>query len=122
LATGNKDQVGAMVKERWTIVASIDVTLHALLESFYEQLSLSTSQQPFSASTNSSILNMSIASASVHHTFLRPKGVKRLEGDGEVRRHVERLLLRLDFNGGFSKPRTRKASKDEEDILKGGGL
>jgi hypothetical protein len=67
------------------------------------------------------MLNVSMANASLHHTFLRPKGVKKLEGDGEVRRHVERLLLRLDFNGGFSKPRTRK-NQDEEDILKGGGL
>jgi gamma-tubulin complex component 4 len=36
--------------------------------------------------------------------------------DGEIeqsRRHIERLLLRLDFNGELSKPRNKK----EGDIL-----
>ncbi len=62
------------------------------------------------------------------HTFVRPRKGKRLEGDEEVRRHVERLLLRLDFNGLFSKPRARRrgmqgaAGTGEEDILKQGGL
>lgn len=44
-----------------------------------------------------------------------------MEGDGEVRRHIERLLLRLDFNGSFSKAKLRRP--DEEDgILRQGGL
>lgn len=62
------------------------------------------------------------------HTFVRTRRGKRLEGDEEVRRHVERLLLRLDFNGQFSKPGARRrgmqgsARGGEEDILKQGGL
>jgi hypothetical protein len=101
-------------------------TLHTLLEAFYEQLSLSTSQQPFTAVNDASksiLVNASIANASsFHHTFIRRKGAKGLEGDGEVRRHIERLLLRLDFNGGFSKAKLQKDRPDEENILKQGGL
>lgn len=68
---------------------------------------------------------MSTASASGFHTFIRPKRGKRLEGDEEVRRHVERLLMRLDFNGEFSKHRVARNSrskKTDEEILKEGGL
>lgn len=102
-------------------------TLHTLLEAFYEQLSLSTSQQPFTAVNDASksiLVNASIASAfSFHHTFVRPKGAKGLEGAGEVRRHIERLLLRLDFNGWFSKAKLKKDKQSEgENILKQGGL
>jgi gamma-tubulin complex component 4 len=96
------------------------------LESFYEQLSLSTSQQPFSATSDASksiLLNVSIANASsFHHTVVRPKGI---EGDGEVRRHVERLLLRLDFNGGFSNAGLGglgKGNDRDDQILRQGGL
>jgi gamma-tubulin complex component 4 len=98
--------------------------LHTLLEAFYEQLSLTTSQQPYAATDASkSVLNASMANASTfHHTFIRRKGVKGLEGDGEVRRHVERLLLRLDFNGGFSVARKGKPPLVGQDILKEGGL
>lgn len=61
------------------------------------------------------------------NTFLRTRRAKRLEGDEEVRRHVERLLLRLDFNGQFSKPRLRRRGTEEAaagvgEILKQGGL
>lgn len=41
-------------------------------------------------------------------------------GLGDVRRHIERLLLRLDFNGGFSN--ARKRDKMEANILAQGGL
>ncbi|KAH9937370.1 gamma-tubulin ring complex protein [Fomitopsis serialis] len=121
------DRVGKMVKERRTIVAEINETLHSLLSSFYEQLSLSTTQQPLSAVTDASksmTQNASMANASSFRTFLRPKRGKRLAGDEEVRRHVERLLLRLDFNGGFSKPtrNVRIPASETEEILKQGGL
>lgn len=44
-------------------------------------------------------------------------------GVGEVRRHVERLLLRLDFNGGFSKPRgTNSREQADAGILAQGGI
>ncbi|KZT74942.1 hypothetical protein DAEQUDRAFT_659501 [Daedalea quercina L-15889] len=126
LAAGG-DRVGEMVKERQTIVTEINETLHSLLSSFYEQLSLSTTQQPFSSATEASkslTQNASMANASSFHTFIRPKRGKRLAGDEEVRRHVERLLLRLDFNGGFSKPtyNIMMPASGTEEILKQGGL
>lgn len=136
LGEGNQE-VGALVKERWLIVAEINEvrdlfqqplpysllttrqTLHRLLESFYEQLSLFTSQQGFTAATDASksiLINASIANYTSYNISRTGKGVD--SGTGEVRRHVERLLLRLDFNGGFSKPRGGKGT----DILVEGGL
>ncbi|KAJ6621222.1 gamma-tubulin ring complex protein [Mycena sp. CBHHK59/15] len=114
---GGDEEVGAMVRERQSVVAEINESLQGLLESFYDQLSLSTSQQPFTAtSTDASksvLLNASLAN---HTTFNASKGVKGVDG---VRRHVERLLLRLDFNGAFSKSRRPKRDKG---ILSEGGL
>ncbi|KAI0828947.1 gamma-tubulin ring complex protein [Trametes gibbosa] len=129
LAAGAQ-KVGEAVSERRAIVGEMDEVLQALLEAFYEQLSLSTTLQPFSAAadaTKSAILpNTSMANTTGFHTFVRPRRGKRLEGDEEVRRHVERLLLRLDFNGEFSHPRRqRRAGKwesESENILKQGGL
>ncbi|TCD62862.1 hypothetical protein EIP91_006343 [Steccherinum ochraceum] len=124
---GGGDRVGEMVEERHGVVAEIHETFNTLLESFYEQLSQSTTQQPFSATdaSKSMLYNMSSVNASGFHTFIRTKKGKRLEGDEEVRRHVERLLLRLDFNGEFSKQRIGRNSKgrgEDEDILVQGGL
>lgn len=66
-------------------------------------------------------MNASIANASsFQHTIIRRKGVKGLEGDGEVRRHIERLLLKLDFNENFSKKAVKEPGA--EGILKLGGL
>ncbi|THH33408.1 hypothetical protein EUX98_g776 [Antrodiella citrinella] len=121
---GGGDRVGEMVAERGAVVAEIHETFDTLLETFYEQLSQSTTQQPFSVTdaSKSVLYNMSTASAtSGFHTFIRPKR-KRLEGDEEVRRHIERLLLRLDFNGEFSKQRIGRKTRADEDILKQGGL
>lgn len=53
--------------------------------------------------------------------MLRRKGVEGVMG-ADVRRHVERLLLRLDFNGGLSRSSERRERDDEGDILKAGGL
>jgi gamma-tubulin complex component 4 len=51
-------------------------------------------------------MNASVANATaLQRTSIRGKLSKGFEGEGEVRRHVERLLLRLDFNGAFSKPK-----------------
>ncbi|RPD82216.1 gamma-tubulin ring complex protein [Lentinus tigrinus ALCF2SS1-7] len=133
-----ENRVGDMVSERYAIVGEIDETLHMLLDAFYEQLSLSTTLQPFSATsdaTKSVIYNASTTGIMGNttglglgfNTFVRARRGKRLEGYEEVRRHVERLLLRLDFNGQFSKPRARRRPQDnvhagEEDILRQGGL
>ena len=155
IAASDDSRVGEMVEERRTIVAEINEVIYSthssyrlilgqlslltylyvphqsfntLLESFYEQLTLSTTQQPFSAATDASksmAYNISTVSASGFHTFIRPKRGKRLEGDEEVRRHVERLLLRLDFIGEFSKHRVARNSRSkegDEEILKEGGL
>ncbi|KAJ8588402.1 hypothetical protein M405DRAFT_793161 [Rhizopogon salebrosus TDB-379] len=109
LSTGSDDKVGTMVRERLQVVSEINESLRTLFNSFYEQLSLSTSQQPFTATGDASksiLMNASFANAStLQRTFIRGKGAKGFEGEGEVRRHVERLLLRLDFNGAFSKPK-----------------
>lgn len=138
------NRVGEMVKERWGVVAEINEvcvgfihtiirvsimhlfrvlqTLQTLLETFYEQLSLSTSQQTFSGrgDASRSVLSTTLnASLFAQQTSTRLKD-KRLEGEGEVRRHLERLLLRLDFNGEFSKRKV--AASNREDILRQGGL
>ena len=71
------------------------------------------------------LYNMSTANVSSFHTSIRIRRGKRLAGDEEVRRHVERLLLRLDFNGEFSKQREGRRARrdgDGEEILKEGGL
>lgn len=71
------------------------------------------------------LYNMTTTNASGFHTFIRPKRGKGTAGDEEVRRHVERLLLRLDFNGEFSTRRVlQRAGQDggDEEILKAGGL
>ncbi|KAI8995284.1 gamma-tubulin ring complex protein [Trametes punicea] len=131
LAAAGEQKVGDLVAERYTIVGEIDEALQTLLDAFYEQLSLSTTLQPFSAAaaadaTKSMLHNTSMANTTGFHTFMRGKRGKRLEGDEEVRRHVERLLLRLDFNGEFSHPRKRRRpaqrATESEDILKQGGL
>ena len=77
-------------------------------------------QQPFatagdaskSAFIGASMVNQTTANVNLSRT-------RMLDGDTEhSRRHVERLLLRLDFNGGLSRPRRKEAT----DILAEGGL
>lgn len=118
---GGDEKVGAMVKERWGVVAEINELLHGLLETFYEQLSLSISHQPFSAGTDASKSILMNASLTHHATYNISKIGKGVDGGiGQVRRHVERLLLRLDFNGGFSKSLGKKPK--DVNILAEGGL
>ncbi|KAK0456070.1 gamma-tubulin ring complex protein [Armillaria borealis] len=117
---GEDEEVGAMVKERHQIVFEIKETLHGLLGSFYDQLSLSTSQQPFTTmdTSKSILMNASVANYTSYNVSKMAKGSEGVPAD--VRRHVERLLLRLDFNNGFSNPRVKE--KKEADILVQGGL
>ncbi|KAF9015659.1 Spc98 family-domain-containing protein [Cyathus striatus] len=103
---GEDQEVGAMVKERWKIVAEIQTVLHECFVSFYDQLSLSTSQQLASVTdpSKSVFTNASF----VNHTFYNVSKTGRNSDGSEVdsRRHVERLLLRLDFNEGLSRLQT----------------
>jgi len=46
---------------------------------------------------------------------MRWRDGRRSEKIGEMRRHIERLLLRLDFNEELSRRRSRKA---KEEILR----
>ncbi|KAG5647754.1 hypothetical protein DXG03_008477 [Asterophora parasitica] len=109
------EDLGSMVKERWLVVAEINKSLQKALDAFFEQLSLSISQQPFSAATDASKSILMNGSMVNHTTFNISRAAKGLDGGlGEVRRHVERLLLRLEFNGVLSK---RRESGQTTDIL-----
>nr|GAT58991.1 gamma-tubulin RING complex protein [Mycena chlorophos] len=104
------EEIGATVKERAALVAEINETLQDLFESFYEQLSQSTSQTFATTDASKSILvNASLA----NHTTMG--GLKGVAIDMRL---PERLLLRLDFNGQFSKGRTRRKGS----VLAEGGL
>lgn len=86
--------------------------------SFYEQLTVSTSQKPFSVGVDTS--KSILMNASQTLTQGLPKNVANAEA--EARRHVERLLLRLDFNGRFSTPKTVPICEGDEEILAEGGI
>ena len=86
----------------------------SLLESLYEQLTNST-RQGFGADTSIDVSTTMMGA-------LRPSGRRTRDLDTEMRRHVERLLLRLDFNGAVSKWRNATAEKSTKDILPQGGL
>ena len=85
-------------------------TLRGLLESFYEQLTVSMSQQPFSTTMDASKSAYLGASAVMNQTTQNfSRTARGIDSDRDnSRRHVERLLLRLDFNGELSKPRKTK--------------
>ncbi|KAF8167600.1 gamma-tubulin ring complex protein [Crassisporium funariophilum] len=123
LRDGGGDAVGAMVKERWSVVTEIDETLRGLLESFYEQLTISMSQQPFSTTVDvskSAFIGASMVNQTTHNLSRTARGID--SDTDHSRRHVERLLLRLDFNGELSKPRKSKGGGQTMDILAEGGL
>ncbi|KAF8528023.1 gamma-tubulin ring complex protein [Hysterangium stoloniferum] len=124
LVNGGDAQVGSMVRERWQVVKEIDDKLATLLEEFYEQLSLLISQ-PLTAggdsSTRSFVMNATVAT---FHSQIRTKDAtgEASEEYEETRRHVERLLLRLDFSGRFSRPRSEAGRSSTGDILREGGF
>ncbi|OCB86154.1 hypothetical protein A7U60_g6743 [Sanghuangporus baumii] len=142
ISEGTSSSVGSLVKERQKIVKEIDQAgsyfarsvkdssdvmphtqnLKSLLEAFYEQLSSTTSQTLTVGDASKTVL-MNATVANVSSSLLRGKR-KGLERDGETRRHIERLLLRLDFNRMFSKPGFGEILPPAEtlDILKEGGL
>ncbi|THH06731.1 hypothetical protein EW145_g3881 [Phellinidium pouzarii] len=143
IASGGSDSVGRLVQERRENVKEIDQAsclqgssadstdtfflqnLKALLETFYEQLSLATSQ-PLSVGDGSKsiFMNATVANFSTSLPIPRRAKSKMLEREGETRRHIERLLLRLDFNRMFSKPRLGEivGSTEGLGILGEGGL
>jgi gamma-tubulin complex component 4 len=86
----------------------------SLLESLYEQLSSST-RQGFGADTSIDVSTTMMGTPG-------PDGRRTRDIDTEMRRHIERLLLRLDFNGAVSKWRSETTQKTTEDILPQGGL
>jgi len=52
---------------------------------------------------------------SVHAPGIGSKDGRRSDKIGEMRRHIERLLLRLDFNEEFSR---RRSARAREDVLR----
>ncbi|PPQ99559.1 hypothetical protein CVT24_005345 [Panaeolus cyanescens] len=122
IRSGNEEGVGSLVKERWAIVTEIDETLRGLLESFYEQLTLSMSQ-PFSGTVDASksgIIGLSMMNQTTQNISKTARGIEK--DTDHSRRHVERLLLRLDFNGELSKPRKSRIGGETTSILAEGGL
>ncbi|KAF5352713.1 hypothetical protein D9756_005936 [Leucocoprinus leucothites] len=118
---GGSEQVGILVQERRLVVSQLNQTLRHHLASFYEQLTVSTSQQPFSAGVDASksiLINASIANQSLAQGTLKNIG----SAEAEARRHIERLLLRLDFNGEFSTPKAAPMREGDEEILAEGGI
>ncbi|KAI9512491.1 Spc98 family-domain-containing protein [Russula earlei] len=115
---GGAGGVGKMVMERWFVVSEINETFHSLLDTFYEQLTQSTSQQTFAGRTDlskSGFFNSTMHSVSVPAPGIGSREGRRSDKIGEMRRHIERLLLRLDFNEEFSR---RRSAKAREDVLR----
>jgi hypothetical protein len=100
------------------ILTSIQ-NLQGLLDNFYEQLSLSLSPQASGADASRSIGNLSMANFTTFNASGVSKDSSRM---GDVRRHVERLLLRLDFNGKFSSATLKRNVRVDANILAQGGL
>lgn len=89
------------------------------MESFYEQVTQSLSQ-PISTTTDAS-KSVFIGTSMVGQTTQNISRTTRGLEVEQSRRHVERLLLRLDFNGELSKGR-KGLSGVERGILAEGGL
>ena len=144
ISEGTSESVGRLVKERQEIVKEIDEArfllqkitskflsnellqnIKALLETFYEQLSSSASQpQNITDASKSVLMNASVANFSMSLRGSMRGRAKGMERDGETRRHIERLLLLLDFNRMFSKPGFGEmiVTGESPNILKEGGL
>ena len=117
ISTDETDSIGKLVQERWEVVKGVDEVcpslrleingaaekepqdIRTLLDKLYDQLSTTTSQ--LLGGPETSVLVPDTNTAGAVHT----KRTADNSNEMETRRHVERLLLYLDFNGSFSKPR-----------------
>ncbi|KAF5388483.1 hypothetical protein D9757_004682 [Collybiopsis confluens] len=119
---GDGEGAGTLMRDRCAGVSEINEIFHDLLITFYESLSSSTFQRPFTSSTADASRSMAVGAQTTFNMSRVPMtNVTKSRTDAnkenmDVRRHVERLMLRLDFNGGFSKFSWGKKDKDE-DIL-----
>jgi hypothetical protein len=99
--------------------------LVSLMETFYEQLSAASSSQVQANVSAEITMNMSSVLPSAFNMDR-----KRREGEGDVRRHIERLLLRMDRlaeilsveGRGQTLSQRRGETAGSESILKGAGL
>ncbi|KAG8806129.1 hypothetical protein FRC18_006269 [Serendipita sp. 400] len=121
--------IGSMVRERWKVVHDVNEALVSLLETFYEQLSTASSTQVQANVTAEMTMNgMSSMMPSAFLLGIQDKANgsmllrEKREGEGEVRRHIERLLLRLDFNGALSKWKADIEAAVSGGILQDAGL
>ena len=96
--------------------------------SFYEHLSQTNRSATLLSGPEASIMinattgmNTMRANATANTTGIRKR--PDAEAEGEVRRNIEHLLLRLDFNSAFSQPVSKTMRfVDREGILREGGL
>ncbi|KAG8930373.1 hypothetical protein FRC02_004290 [Tulasnella sp. 418] len=130
--TDHGSNVGEMVKERMVIVQDINETLNDNLTAFYEHLSQTTSLAPnigvtpdASGILNTSALALGLSSFRVSTLTKSRRGESDVT-EGEARRTVEHLLLRLDFNAALSRPgfrmTTTTGAEGDNEILREGGL
>ncbi|CAG7853966.1 Spindle pole body component {ECO:0000256/RuleBase:RU363050} [Serendipita indica DSM 11827] len=117
---GGDDNVGGLVRERWRVVHDVNEALVSLFETFYEQLTAASTTQVQANMTAEMTLNN--ISSMIHPSMFLAADRKKREREGDVRRHIERLLLRLDFNGALSKWKADIEAAFEGGILKGAGL
>lgn len=102
-------------------------TLDTLLETFYEDLITSLSSQSSKGGGDNTTAGGATTFFQNGNASAVGVGVKgkiasmNRATDSEVRRTIERLLLRLDFNNGFSKAGRAEKSK-MNNILGEGGL
>jgi len=116
-----------ILRERWKVVRDVNETLDSLLETFYEQLIASLSTQiplggngDTTTTTTSAFFASPFLAGNTSSTGKARVASMNRATDAEVRRTIERLLLRLDFNSGFSK--AGRGEKTNTGILQEGGL
>ncbi|EJD54547.1 hypothetical protein AURDEDRAFT_79521 [Auricularia subglabra TFB-10046 SS5] len=118
-----KHSVGELVRARYAVVQEVNETLSTILDGFYDQLSTTTSQPLASGATADASMLLN-ASTTIGAALPRGKGDATVSDDraGHMIRRLERLLLRLDFNGSFSAPSTMHRVAETVGILEEGGL